>query len=95
MHKKLNDAEAADKRTDDDVIARRRRTRSARDGDAAPPMAVRTPGLGRILNISTRAAQRLISTGAIPSLRIGGIRLIRIGAVEKFLASRESSSEEA
>lgn len=101
MHKKLNevDAEAADKRTDDviDVITRQRRSlRSAEDGEpAALPMAVRTPDVARILNISQRSAQRLISTGELPSLRVGGIRLVRLKAVEKFLASRESSDMEA
>jgi excisionase family DNA binding protein len=85
MQKKLNDV---------DADADKRRTRAARDeGDAVPAMAIRTPGVARILGISERSAQRLISEGTLPSIRIGGMRLVRLRAVEKFLSSRESGSD--
>ena len=67
-------------------------SKTSRESDGTV-RALRTQGVAHSIGISERAAQRLIATGELPSIKLGKIRLVRIEAIDKFLASRESGAE--
>ncbi len=58
---------------------------------SVPPVAPITLSKARValaLGLSTRTIHTLIATGALPAIRCGGRVLIRVDALETFLASR-------
>jgi excisionase family DNA binding protein len=71
----------------------KRKARSQTETDSV--MALRTPGVAKALNISERSAQRLIATKALPSFRLGRMRLVRRSAIEQFMLAREQAAIES
>lgn len=74
---------------------------AARSGQERSPDAVELPvaesgvmsltlgDTGRLLSVSERTVRRLVSSGDLPSVSIGGCKRITRRAVEDFLASKE------
>jgi excisionase family DNA binding protein len=58
--------------------------------DDGAALALRTPAAARASGMSERTIQRLIASRALPSVRVGKIRLVRRKSLEAFLASREN-----
>jgi excisionase family DNA binding protein len=52
------------------------------------PLAVSKARAATTLGLSVRSIHTLIATGELPAVRVGGRVLIRVDALEAFLASR-------
>jgi excisionase family DNA binding protein len=75
--------------------ARSRRLSHLEEGTlAAAPAAIsyRTSMAAAVIGVCERTVRKLITEGELPSIKVGGVRLIRRSAIEKFLFDREKAS---
>lgn len=61
-----------------------------RDTLDSPLLTVRD--LMRVLNLSKMSVYRLLNTGELPSLLVGGLRRVRPEALQEYLAHKEKTS---
>ncbi|HUX66892.1 MAG TPA: helix-turn-helix domain-containing protein [Terriglobales bacterium] len=52
-----------------------------------PPIAVRPAAAATMIGCTRRSVDRLLASGALPSVRIGGMRLIRVRDIHALLRS--------
>lgn len=50
------------------------------------PLVVDVPEAGRLLGVSPRSAWRLVRSGEVPSVRIGGSRRVLVADIDRYLA---------
>jgi len=71
------------------LLARRAAQDAARCGTAADEVAaayMKPPQVARALGVSVRTVRRWLSSGQLPSARIGGTRLVAIADIERLLS---------
>jgi excisionase family DNA binding protein len=67
------------------AMAKRRPKRPKRQDPASVRLALRPAAAADALDTSRSQVYELMATGLLPSVRIGGMRLIRIAAIEQLL----------
>jgi excisionase family DNA binding protein len=76
------DVEAFKREIADEVVARLRAERDERPLLSPKELAAR-------LGISDRTARSMIESGALPSVKVGGLRRVEAGAVDEYLARQK------
>jgi len=64
----------------------------ARSTSAIRPLLLSIPDAAAALGIGRTLVNELVSMGELASIKIGGRRLVRLDAIEQYVASRTVSS---